>query len=453
VFLPDSLLTSLKGLPGFDADAFAAVHESGEQVTSIRINPARQSFPEFDTEITPVPWTTTGYYLHSRPSFTFDPRFHAGAYYVQEASSMLIEQAFRQHAEGNTALKALDLCAAPGGKSTHLQSLISGDSLLVSNEVIRSRASVLRDNIIKWGAANVVVTNNDPADFQRVPDFFDLLLIDAPCSGSGLFRRDPEAVGEWSLDQVQFCAARQKRILLDALPSLKEGGLLFYSTCSYSKEEDEEILQFIQQQGEMENLPLQLSDDWHIVESIEQGVRGYRCWPQLMKGEGFFLAIFRKKYSSGQRIDRTRKNLTSLSRQEQTLVADWLPAADQFSLFKNENTVFAWPSHLAESIEQVFDKMQVIYAGLRAGELVRNKMIPDHALAMYTQRKSSIAVTPLDYESAITYLQRKDLSAALFLQKGWQLVAYDKWILGWVNVLSNRVNNYYPKELRILKEK
>ena len=181
-----------------------------------------------------------------RPSFTFDPLFHAGTYYVQEASSMFLEQALKQSVDLSQPLRVLDLCAAPGGKSTLLQSLLNKESLLVSNDVIKSRAAILEENIVKWGAANVVVTNNDPAHFARLENYFDAIVIDAPCSGSGLFRRDPEAINEWSENNVQLCSQRQQRIVADVWPALKQNGILIYSTCSYSAEEDEAILDWMQ---------------------------------------------------------------------------------------------------------------------------------------------------------------------------------------------------------------
>jgi len=216
VQLPPSLLASLQSVKGFDEQSFVKTHESGEQITSIRLNPLKSKdtlLPTANDQLpTKVPWTTNGYYLKSRPSFTLDPFFHAGAYYVQEASSMFLEQAMRQTTDLSQPLLVLDLCAAPGGKSTLLQSLISRHSLLVSNEVIQSRVNILKENVIKWGSENMVVTHNDPKDFSKLTGLFDVLVVDAPCSGSGLFRRDADAVSEWSESNVQLCSQRQQRI-------------------------------------------------------------------------------------------------------------------------------------------------------------------------------------------------------------------------------------------------
>src|SRR5689334_13722399 len=193
-----------------DWNKFLSAHELPSP-TSIRINPLKSDRKDLEK----ILWTDFGYYLEQRPSFTFDPLLHGGAYYVQEASSMFLEQALKQTVDLTQPIKVLDLCAAPGGKSTHIQSLLSSESLLVSNEVIKARAGVLKQNIIKWGASNVIVTNNDPQHFNRLEGFFDVMVVDAPCSGSGLFRRDEEAIEEWSLDNVQLCCGRQRRILAD----------------------------------------------------------------------------------------------------------------------------------------------------------------------------------------------------------------------------------------------
>jgi len=292
--LPQLLLDSLASVQGFDKEDFIKIHESEERVTSIRMNPFKKSDPDSYRDVnlkSKTPWTDHGYYLETRPSFTFDPLFHAGCYYVQEASSMFLEQALKQTVDLSQPIKVLDLCAAPGGKSTHLLSLISKESLLVSNEVIRSRANILTDNIMKWGCSNVVVTNNDPRDFQRIENYFDVIVVDAPCSGSGLFRRDPEAIEEWSEHNVALCSQRQQRILADVLPSLKYGGMLIYSTCSYSQQEDEEICNWLTEEFQISNFKLKIENEWGIIETD----KGYRFWPDKVKGEGFFIACFKKE--------------------------------------------------------------------------------------------------------------------------------------------------------------
>jgi 16S rRNA C967 or C1407 C5-methylase (RsmB/RsmF family)/NOL1/NOP2/fmu family ribosome biogenesis protein len=455
VQLPIQLLDSLADTKGFDKEAFEKIHASGEQVTSIRINPFKLSGSpkalSFGEGWGEVAWTEQGYYLQTRPSFTFDPLFHAGTYYVQEASSMFLEQALKQTVDLSQPLKILDLSAAPGGKSTHIQSLISKDSLLVSNDVIRSRANILKDNIIKWGCENVVVTNNDPKDFTKLEGYFDVIVIDAPCSGSGLFRREPEAMNEWSLNNVALCSQRQQRILADVWPALKKDGIVIYSTCSYSKEEDEEIMDWMVNQLSVVSCQLSVGQYPGIVEiKIKNGAYGYRFWPDKVKGEGFFITCFQKMDGEESGSFKPRSKAEAVTKKEMEITAKWIGNTNH-RMIKYENTVYAWPESVADDMNYILSNLRVIYSGVRIGELMRDKLVPDHALAMSRLVDSSVGKLSVNYEQAIQYLQRKDMQIET-KEKGWQLVTYEGQSLGWVNVLSNRINNYYPKELRILKE-
>ncbi len=453
------MLYALRGVKGFDEETFKKVHSSGEQITSIRINPQKKfeinnSPPavragKFD--FLPVPWSQFGYYLAKRPSFTFDPLFHAGCYYVQDASSMFLEQAIKQLVDLTQPLKVLDISAAPGGKSTHIQSLISSDSLLVSNDVIKSRSKILTDNIIKWGSQNVIVTNNDPLAFQKLPDFFDVIVVDAPCSGSGLFRKNEEAITEWSLNNVALCSQRQKKILADVMPALKENGILIYSTCSYSPEEDEEIGDWIIEHLQMENVELRIDDNWKIVESISSKTKakGYRFYPDKLKGEGFYLACFRNKMTvKDQKIKYSKP--VFVSKQEYNVISEWIDTND-FDFFKMGSNIYALKNILSDSFSKISSTLNIINAGVQVGEVVRDKLIPAHALALNCKVAGSVACTDLDYTNAITYLQKNDLKITT-PSPGWQLVSYKKHNLGWINALHNRINNYYPKEMRILKQ-
>jgi len=455
--LPSALISSLQAAKGFDEAAFVRTHESGEQVVSIRVNPSKCSPAQLEMELAgKVPWSSNGYYLPFRPSFTLDPMFHAGAYYVQEASSMFIEEAVRQSCVVSEPLKALDLCAAPGGKSTLLQSVLSAGSLLVSNEVIKTRATILAENIAKWGAANVVVTNNDPKDFQRLPGFFDLIVVDAPCSGSGLFRKDPSAMEEWSLNNVELCSQRQQRILADVLPALKEGGVLIYSTCSYSESEDEEIADWLlSEEGlQMENIPLQIKPEWNIVTSSSKNKEayGYRFYPDKVKGEGFFIAVFRKHgiaMESKQSSGKTKPQLPTKG--EIAVVQKYLSNAEAFSFLKLKEEILVFPARQFENLLLLQSTLYLKKAGVNAGTVIRDELVPDHELVMSTIMSDNIQKVEVDKATALDYLRRKDISIEA-AKKGWAVLSYHEMNIGLAKILPNRVNNYYPREWRIINK-
>ena len=292
-------------------NAFVAFEEALQQPSpvSIRYNPYKKTSHKLGEQ---VPWAKEGRYLHERPSFTLDPTFHGGAYYVQEGSSLFLEQAVKQSVDLTQPLRVLDLCAAPGGKSTHLLSLLNKESLLVANEVIRSRAAILSENIQKWGHCNVLVTNCDPHQFQHLEGYFDLIVLDAPCSGEGLFRKDKNAMDEWSVNNVELCAQRQQRIIADVWPALKENGVLIYSTCTYNEKENEANLAWLESQHGCEFIPLTLNTDWGIEEVKKDRVIGYRFYPHKVKGEGFFLSAVRKTEACGKIIIKSKPHLTAL---------------------------------------------------------------------------------------------------------------------------------------------
>lgn len=322
---------------------------------------------------------------------------------------------------------------------------------MVSNEVIRSRANILKDNIIKWGCENVMVTNNDPKDFARLENYFDVIVVDAPCSGSGLFRREPEAMNEWSLNNVQLCSQRQRRILADIWPALKKDGVLIYSTCSYSREEDEDILDWMNSQLSAANCQLPINDEWGIIETTSSsGATGYRFWPDKVKGEGFFLACARKTDGDISPVWKIKNKPEQAAQNEITLIEKWVDPSS-LDFIKYKNTVYAWPKPFINDFSMLLNNLRVIYSGTIIGEIFRDKLVPDHALAMSPLANKSIEKATLQYQQAINYLKRKELEIET-LKKGWQLIIYEGQSLGWINVLPNRINNYYPKELRILKD-
>ncbi|WP_116543381.1 methyltransferase RsmF C-terminal domain-like protein [Pontibacter virosus] len=449
--LPQSFAQRMKGQLGPDYTRFEEALQRPAP-TSIRLNrkklPGQPNMPR-------IPWTETGYYLPERPQFTLDPRLHAGGYYVQEASSMFLEQALRQHADLGQPLHVLDLCGAPGGKTTHIASLISPDSLLVANEVIRSRASILAENVTKWGSGNVVVTNNDPRDFGRLPEFFDVMVVDAPCSGEGMFRKDPQAMNEWSDENVNLCAQRQQRILMDVWEALRPGGLLIYSTCTWNLAENEQNIAWLADQENAQPLSLTLDPAWGVEATSLNGVSGYRFYPHQVQGEGFFLSVIRKagEYEDPQQSSKKKKyKLTLAGKKEQAMVNNWLVEPDRFAWVQYGEVISAIPENLFEEVDQLYQNLYVIYAGTEIAEAKGKKLKPLQALALSQYiNKAVFRTEELNLESALRYLRKEDIGIG-GNSNNWILLQFGGLPLGWAKQVGNRLNNYYPKEWRIRME-
>ena len=468
--LPESFLASLEAMPGFDRKAFEAIHGSGEKVISVRSNPAKWPTPiclpaDFhdqisqvkahfqDQAVSGVPWSAYGYYLSQRPHFTLDPIYHGGAYYVQEASSMFLELALRQGSDLSKPLKVLDLCAAPGGKSTHIQSLISKESLLVSNEAIKGRTSMLLENITKWGASNVIISNNDPTAFGQLEHFFDIVVIDAPCSGSGLFRREPLSVSEWKNEVVKACSLRQQRILADIWPSLKPGGLLIYSTCSYSAEENESNLDWILEKFDSISIGLTLPVGIGIVESKSphRSGSGYRFYPDKIRGEGFYLACIRKaEGATANRLKGSKSSIQRATNKDKEIIGRYLRSENPMFLFSIQDLFFAIPESMTQDLASLKKYLYLKKSGIVIGRMAGKELIPHHELALSEALDNEIQRITLSKEQAIQYLRKDDFDLNVDA-KGWTLVTFDHINLGWIKLLGSRFNNYYPLEWRIKK--
>ena len=448
--LPQSFIDSLDDVPGLNKDAFVSLHENAQQVTSIRLNPLKPTPAINDLPSqTIVPWCADGRYLSERPSFTSDPVFHGGAYYVQEASSMFLNCVIKEVYKNNTPARVLDLCAAPGGKSTLLAAALPG-SFIVSNEVIKTRVSVLAENISKWGSDNVIVTNNDPKDFKKLPAYFDLLVIDAPCSGSGLFRKDAGAIEEWSEGNVEMCSLRQQRILADAIGVLSQNGYLIYSTCSYSRKEDEEICDWIIDQFSLQPVKISVDSSWGIIEtaSDKHAAPAYRFYPDKLQGEGFFMACFQhtkptdKYYGYSKRINANK--------QIKAIAEPFLKNAEEYTLNDQKEIVVAFSRKWEGEIAAIEKILNVRKSGVAIGTVKGKDLIPHHELALSHLLANNIPFVDLEKEDALKYLKRQELNIETG-NKGWTLCRYKGINLGWIKVLPNRVNNYYPTNWRILK--
>ena len=413
---------------------------------SVRYNVQKYSDAEI---VNPVPWATNAEYLDNRPFFTGDPLFHAGCYYVQEASSMFLEQAVKQYVDG--PVRALDLCAAPGGKTTHLLSMLPEGSLLVSNEPMPLRAQVLAENVIKWGNPAVVVTRNEPADFASFRNFFDLIVVDAPCSGEGMFRKDDFAVQQWSVPNVNLCAERQKKILSDVWDALRPGGLLVYSTCTFNREEDEDCVEWIADELGADALPVVTNEEWGVTGNLTGGEFPVsRFIPGYTKGEGFFLSLLRKQGDAPLMQLRVQR-VQSCTAKVKDAVSQWLETPSKYDFIMQGEEVVAHPKEYTNAIAALRSKLRVLHAALPLVQMKGNKMVPLHSLAMSVSlKKDAFHCVEVEREDALRYLHRESL-AFPDEPAGVLLLTYKGTPLGFAKNVGNRANNMYPQEWRIRK--
>lgn len=441
--LPPDFLNSLQGLPGFDEQAFVEAHEQTQRITSIRINPFKYSLPDFKlTE--PVSWCKNAYYLTERPYFTHDPLFHAGCYYVQEAGSMFIEEVLRQCVDLRQNIRVLDACAAPGGKSTLINSLLSPGSMLVANEVVKNRAGILAQNLSRWGTANTVVTNNGTEKFSALENYFDVIVVDAPCSGSGLFRKQPEAIHEWSPGAVVTCCRRQKEILNDVLPALKKNGLLIYSTCSYSKQEDEEIIEWLTNDMGTELVTLNTEPNQGIVDTG----KGLRFYPHLTASEGFFCAALRK--TGGENFSTTKKTRPVHENKKETAIINEFVHQQELQLVNDGGRLRLMNEAVHDFLTTTGKHFYFRKGGVLAGEIKGGELVPDQELAWSFNLKESLPRMELTLVDALRYLKKENVPVQTD-KLGLHLVSYKNQGIGWAKCLPNRINNYLPNELRILR--
>ena len=449
--LPVPFEQSMRQLLGDGYEVFREALLS-EPAVSIRLNPNKWSGT---VDYEPVPWASKGYYLPERPQFTFDPLLHGGGYYVQEASSMFVEQAVKQHL--GEARVALDLCAAPGGKSTLLRSLLPDDCVLVSNEPMRPRAQVLAENIIKWGHPRNIVTSNFPADFTPLGALFDLILVDAPCSGEGMFRKDEVAVSEWSPENVEVCWKRQREILSDIWPTLRAGGLLVYSTCTFNTAEDEENVRWMVDELGAELLPIHTDEAWGITQSLLSDVpNAYRFLPGRTRGEGFFLAALRKPDNAAEDVAETKakKNRKNKDKRPVAVVPaeckQWLTDGDAYTYKVVENQVLAIPTDMEPLQNTLSECLYLLKSGIALAELKGRDAIPSHELAMsIALNESAFPTYELTYDEALHYLHKEAVVLSSDVPRKFVIVAYRGIPLGFVKNLGNRANNLYPNEWRI----
>lgn len=454
--LPSAFIDSLRDILSSEEMPSFIEALNGEPSCSVRVNPYKGWRPPHGA--VPVAWCDEGFSLPERPVFTLDPAFHGGAYYVQEAGSMFVGYLARHALDMSEAEYpyVLDLCAAPGGKSTHLSSLLGKRGTLVANEVIRGRVSVLADNIRKWGLANTIVTGSDPAAFGAMGGLFDIMIIDAPCSGEGMFRKEPEALAQWSPDNVRMCAERGRRIIADAWDALAEGGILIYSTCTYNRRENEETVEWIADTFDTEAIDVPLPENSGITVTEASGGRVvhrcYRFMPHRTAGEGLF-AVMMRKASGGviaQGPGGRRPPIAPCPKTDTDLVRSYLTEGERFDIFSFKDNLYACPSHSRRMLETAAARLQVVYSPLHIGQTIRGELKPAHPLALTPWlRRDRFPVSRLELPQALDYLRRVGTDFSPYAD-GISLVCHDDIPLGFAKKVERRVNNLYPKELRIM---
>ncbi len=452
--LPQDFIDWARAALGDSFDDFVSSLSSAPSV-SVRLNAVKSS--EIKDELLsslpvdcPVSWCRYGYYLQSRPSFTLDPLLHAGAYYVQEASSMIVSHVVSRYV--TEPVRFLDLCAAPGGKSTLLLDTLPEGSLLVCNEYVRQRSYILAENITKWGRSNAVVTSCDASSFASLGPVFDAMLVDAPCSGEGMFRKDEVAVSEWSRDNVAQCAERQREILSSAWTALKPGGLMIYSTCTYNEQEDELMVDFIKDTLGAELLPIDIDSSWGITDSG----RGLHFYPHKTRGEGLFIAALRKhgELTSAPEVSYVRKtkrkDKAAQSQKVDVEALQWLTSPDGYEVMLHKERFAAIPVAHADFIRRLLPFVNVMNCGVALGAFKGKTFIPDTALALSSELDyNKVSAYEAERQEALAYLHRESLILPPSVPKGYVLITYKGLGLGWAKNIGNRSNNLYPEQWRI----
>lgn len=437
---------------------------------TIRLNPFKGPTAEEWCEkgFSPIPWCAEGRALPQRPDFTFDPLFHAGAYYVQESSSMFVSHVVRHLV--STPVTALDLCAAPGGKTTTLRASLPEGSVVVANEPMKVRASILSENVQKQGHPDIMVTNNYPRDFRKAAITFDLILADVPCSGEGMFRKDPQAIREWSPLNVDNCAQLQRSIIEDIWPTLRPGGYLIYSTCTFNEDEDEKNVQWIINELGAQRVDISIDPSWPITGALGTGLPAvtnsggkeeqqsvFRFIPGFTPGEGLFMAVLQKP-EAGATGKPAKKRPTAPRIKPsayQKTVVPWLeedPAMGKgtWTLIDTPSLIRAIPTRWLPLYEKASDALHLIHAGIGIGTPKGKSIVPSASLALSTRlHRTTFPQVEISGQQALLYLHKEAIALPSDTPRGLVLLTYRGMALGFCKNIGNRANNLFPQEWKI----
>ena len=448
--LPEEFVHSMREQLGDDAERLFASLDT-EPAVSIRLNPAKPAHT-FDGEA--VGWCPWGRYLEERPQFTLDPLLHGGAYYVQEASSQFVAHLLK--GDDLKGRYVLDMCAAPGGKTTIYSQLVGRDGLVVANDINRSRTLALADNVERWGMGNVVVTCNEPSHIGAFEEWFDVVAVDAPCSGEGMFRKMEEARTEWSPAAVDQCVARQREILAEAWRTLRPGGKLIYSTCTFNNREDEGMVEWLLEEYSDEIVAadsVDVDEAWGIVRSDIGVAQCFHFYPHKARGEGFFAAVMCKRSGSVRRAvpKSRRKVFAPVDKRDVAELSRWVDDPKQMTFRMVGDVAYGYNSDVVDDVTRLSESLSVVYSGVAMGQIFKGKLKPEHPLALYVWRtRDVVPEVELSKEDAVNYLRKADIAASQFAE-GINVVKYKGVAIGFTKRIGTRCNNMYPKDLRILK--
>ena len=444
---PDFIHLIEQTLPN-EAQQLISAITSTEPAVSIRVNDAKTHASPTDGQT--VPWCPLGFYLNDRPQFTFDIDFQAGRYYVQDASSMFIWHAIKSLVK--SPVTYLDLCVAPGGKTTAALSALPQGSLVVANEVVPSRARILCDNVAKWGMPNCLVTSSQPAAIGQLKHCFDVIAADVPCSGEGMMRKDDEAVSQWTPSLVEQCAAKQRNIIADVWQALKPGGLLIYSTCTYNRTENEEMIEWIAAQFGATSLPVPILNEWNITHAIDSHMHAYRFLPHRTQGEGLFMAVLQKPDDQPCKPLQAKKAKPVTKAAQAAQVRNWLIRPDDYAYCEVGDSIVATPQPLVPLLQLMqASRLNVLLSGIQVATTKGKNLIPHWALTHSTAfNRNAFAAAEVDYRTAISFLQGN--AVQIDAPRGYVLLTHNGTQVGWVNNLGNRANNLLPKPLRIISQ-
>ena len=419
---------------------------------AVRLNPAKCGDEGVWSDGEAIAWSKNGRKLKERPSFTLDTAFHAGAYYVQEAASQFIDYIVSQ--EDLQGKRVLDMCSAPGGKTTIYSTAVGEDGLVVANEYVRSRANILADNVRKWGMGNVLVTNNAPEHIAQFEGWFDLVAVDAPCSGEGMFRKEEVAREDWSEEAVKMCAARQLSIVREAWQSLKDGGLFIYSTCTFNEDEDEGLLRaFIEEVGEVfePSQRVEIEETWGVVRGEVGDFQTFRFFPHKTDSEGLFVAVARKAEPTTQRTPKARKRvMQEVDKNSRKELMRYLQQPDNYTFAMVADTIYAYRTEQFKAVQALSEGLTAICSGVAMGQIFKGKLKPDWALSQYVGfERKSVAVEEVDESRALDYLRKKDIAVGN-MAEGINLITHKGRALGFAKRVGVRCNNLYPNSLKIM---